>query len=41
MTRCGIGPDARKAGDAFGWDRKVGAGADQDFFQTADEFDDP
>src|SRR5580698_309824 len=32
-----IGPDAGQAGDAFGFDGEVGAGADQDFFEEADE----
>ena len=38
MSR-GIGPDASQAWDTLGGDREVGAGADQDFFQAADEFD--
>ena len=32
-------PDAGQAGDALGGDGEVGAGADQDFFEAADEFD--
>jgi hypothetical protein len=30
-------PDAGQAGDALGFDGEVGAGADQDFFEAADE----
>ena len=39
MVAFGIGPDSGQAGDALGGDGEVGAGADQDFFEAADEFD--
>ena len=34
-----VGPDSGQACDSLGWDGEVGAGADQDFFEAADEFD--
>ncbi len=34
-----VGPDAGEPGDALGWDREIGAGSNQDFFQATDEFD--
>src|ERR1700756_3403466 len=34
-----VSPDAGETGYAFRGDGKVGAGADQDFFQAADELD--
>src|SRR5271165_2647689 len=34
-----IRPDTGEAGDSFRGDSEVGAGADQDFFEAADEFD--
>jgi hypothetical protein len=35
-----VGPDAGETGDAFGGDGEVGAGADENFFEAADESDD-
>jgi hypothetical protein len=37
---CGIGPDAGETWDTLGGDSEVGAGADQDLFKAADEFND-
>src|SRR5208282_1174804 len=40
ILACGIRPNSRKSWNPLRQDGEVGAGADQDFFQAADEFDD-
>src|ERR1700733_15325628 len=39
MPALWIGPNARQAWHALGWNREVGAGTDQDFFEAPHEVD--